>query len=122
MAYGVLYGDLMMTLANQTRPYEIKKGSADALCKKWTDKLVDELAHKRLSYSKVKKNYDCNNKGLRRRGEETAYKAVKVGIVGEIYVKFFAELGNNKLEGVSRRRGRGGRNARTCRLLQLLPL
>ena len=59
MAYGVLYGDLMMTLANQTRPYEIKKGSADALCKKWTDKLVDELTHKHLSYSKVKKNYDA---------------------------------------------------------------
>ena len=96
MAYGVLYGDLMMTLANQTRPYEIKKGSADALCKKWTDKLVDELTHKHLSYSKVKKNYDAIIKDFAA-VEREQRKAVKVGIVGEIYVKF-SPLGNNKLE------------------------
>lgn len=96
MAYGMLYGDLMMTLANQTRPYEIKKGSADALCKKWTDKLVDELTHKHLSYSKVKKNYDAIIKDFAAIEREQR-KAVKVGIVGEIYVKF-SPLGNNKLE------------------------
>ncbi len=96
MAYGVLYGDLMMTLANQTRPYEVKKGAADELCGVWTDRLVDELAHRRISYSKVKKNYDAIIKDFAAI-ERVNRKAVRVGIVGEIYVKF-SPLGNNKLE------------------------
>lgn len=31
MMYGVLYGDLLMTLVNQTKPYEVEPGSAQAL-------------------------------------------------------------------------------------------
>ena len=31
MMYGVLYGDLLMTLVNQCKPYEITRGSAQAL-------------------------------------------------------------------------------------------
>lgn len=96
MAYGVLYGDLMMSLANQVRPYEKQKGAADELCRKWTDILVEELAHKRLSYAKVKKNYDkiiADFASIEREKRD----AVRVGIVGEIYVKF-SPLGNNQLE------------------------
>lgn len=94
--YAVLYGDLMMTLINQTKPYERVSGSSEKLADEWTDRLAYEMTHKSLKYSDVKKNYakmvaDFANIPL------TGEKKVKVGIVGEIFVKF-SPLGNNNLE------------------------
>ena len=34
MMYGVLYGDLLMTLMNQCKPYELEKGAAQALAER----------------------------------------------------------------------------------------
>ena len=96
MAYGVLYGDLMMALANQVRPYELEKGAADALCDRWTDVLVKELASKTINYGHIKKNYDAIVADFAKIPREKR-EAVRVGIVGEIYVKF-SPLGNNGLE------------------------
>ena len=94
--YAVLYGDLIMTLVNQTKPYEVNKGETEALADAWTDRLVDEMTHRRIKYSAVKENYrriveDFSN--IKRTDE----RKVKVGIVGEIFVKF-SPLGNNNLE------------------------
>lgn len=94
--YAVLYGDLMMTLINQTKPYECVSGSSEKLADEWTDRLAYEMTHKSLKYSDVKKNYakmvaDFASISL------TGEKKVKVGIVGEIFVKF-SPLGNNNLE------------------------
>ena len=99
MAYGVLYGDLMMSLCNQTRPYELEKGAADALCARWTERLVGELASRTIRYGRIKKNYAAivaDFAGIPRDAEKMK-RAVRVGIVGEIYVKF-SPLGNNGLE------------------------
>ncbi len=96
MAYGVLYGDLLMSLANQTRPYETEKGAADALSAKWTEKLVDELSSGVIRYGRVKKNYAAIIRDFAAIEREKR-DAVRVGIVGEIYVKF-SPLGNNGLE------------------------
>ena len=96
MAYGVLYGDLMMALANQVRPYEIEKGSADALCARWTERLVGELSSKVIRYGHIRKNYDAIVRDFAAIPREKR-QAVRVGIVGEIYVKF-SPLGNNGLE------------------------
>jgi predicted nucleotide-binding protein (sugar kinase/HSP70/actin superfamily) len=99
MAYGVMYGDLMMALANQTRPYETEKGAADALCAEWTERLVAELASRILRYGRVKKNYAAIVADFAKipRDEEKMKHTPRVGIVGEIYVKF-SPLGNNGLE------------------------
>ncbi len=94
--YAVLYGDLLMSLINQTRPYETVKGSAEALADKWVDRLVDEMTHHTIRYSAVKKNYDRIVSDFAKI-EKTKEKKVKVGIVGEIFVKF-SPLGNNNLE------------------------
>lgn len=94
--YAILYGDLLMTLINQTRPRETVKGSAEALADKWVDILAKEITEGRISYGKVKKNYRkiiADFARIERRDE----KIVKVGIVGEIFVKF-SPLGNNNLE------------------------
>ena len=96
LVYAVFYGDLLMLLKNQCRPYEINEGETEAICEKWTKKLVDEMAEGQMSYKTVKCRYaeivsDFHN--MPRKNE----KKIKVGIVGEIFVKF-SPLGNNHLE------------------------
>ena len=96
MLYGVLYGDLLMTLVNQTRPYEIEKGAAQKLADEWTETLGTELGTGRVSYKDVKENYRRIIDSFARIPVEK-YPAVKVGVVGEIFVKY-SPLGNNNLE------------------------
>lgn len=97
MAYALLCGDLLMTLRNQCRSVETRKGSTDELCAKWTGILEKEMAKgSKASYKKVKDYYREIIKdfcALPRSKE----KRVKVGIVGEIYVKY-SPLANNSLE------------------------
>lgn len=98
MMYCVLYGDLMMLLSNQCRPYEQTKGETDALVKKWTDTLLLEMkSMKNVKYKHVKKNYEQIIYDFSQILKDTKRDKVKVGIVGEIYVKF-SPLGNNNLE------------------------
>ena len=97
MMYGVLYGDLIMSLVNQCKPYEVRAGESQALADRWTVRLADEMAHERvLSYRNVKKNY---RKILRDFNaiEVVRTQKPRVGIVGEIFVKY-SPLGNNNLE------------------------
>lgn len=97
LMYAVYYGDLLMLLRNQCKPYELEVGSAERLAEKWTDRLVDEMNSKgALNYNHVKQNYvqivkDFNNI------PRINIKKVKVGVVGEIFVKY-SPLGNNNLE------------------------
>lgn len=96
MLYATLYGDLIMLLENQCKPYEVKKGSAKAVSEKLTKVLTDEMDKKHFSLVRIKKNYkriiDEFGK-IELKHEEK----VKVGIVGEIFVKF-SPAGNNGLE------------------------
>ena len=96
MMYGVLYGDLLMTLVNQTRPYELEKGAAQKLADEWTEILGAELGAGRVSYKDVKENYRRIIDSFGRIPVEKR-PAVKVGVVGEIFVKY-SPLGNNNLE------------------------
>ncbi len=94
--YCIFYGDLLLSLKNQVTPYEINKGDAQRLAEKITDELGQKVGDMGVSFRKVRKN--CQKiieqfKEIPVRREEK----VKVGVVGEIYVKFSA-LGNNGLE------------------------
>ena len=97
MLYAVVYGDLLLSLSNQCRPYEINKGQTRALADSWTKKLGRELGSgTKIRYKDIKENYkkivaDFAAIPLEKR------RAVKVGIVGEIFVKY-SPLGNNNLE------------------------
>ncbi len=98
MLYCAFYGDLMMLMANQCRPYEKTPGETDALVKKWTDKLLEESSHAQtMRYGHVRKNYRLIADDFARILGDTKRDKIKVGIVGEIYVKF-SPLGNNNLE------------------------
>ena len=41
--YALNYGDLLMLLANQCRPYELEPGATDALVDKWANRLTGEM-------------------------------------------------------------------------------
>ncbi|MBQ9805485.1 MAG: 2-hydroxyacyl-CoA dehydratase [Clostridia bacterium] len=97
MVYSVLYADLLMLLKNQCIPYEVNKGESEALAERLTHELADEMAHKKMvSYRRVKKNY---RKIVRAFAAIPCVRTKKprVGIVGEIFVKY-SPLGNNRLE------------------------
>jgi predicted nucleotide-binding protein (sugar kinase/HSP70/actin superfamily) len=95
--YSMLFGDLIMLLANQCRPYEVNKGVTDALVEKWINKLTEEYKlPKYLKYKNVKANLElitADFATIELKDEEK----IRVGIVGEIFIKY-AALGNNNLE------------------------
>lgn len=97
LMYAVTCGDLLMSLYNQCRTTEINRGQSRALLDRWTERVAHKMRTKGpLRYSKIKECYREIVKDfaqLPRRDE----KPVRVGIVGEIYVKF-SSLGNNGLE------------------------
>ena len=97
IAAALVYGDVIMLCRNQVRPYEINKGDTNKLEQKWAEKISEQFA---------------NGDGYKTKDiEEGLYQIckefseipvnrvpkVKVGVVGEIYVKY-ARLGNNDLE------------------------
>ena len=96
LVYSVTYGDLIMLLRNQCIPYEKVQGSTEKKCKEWTERLVAHMSKSHLSYREVKKNYAAIVKDFASIPKNDE-KKIKVGIVGEIFVKF-SPLGNNNLE------------------------
>lgn len=88
-----LYGDLLMKLLYHIRPYEINKGESEKVYEKWNEKIVSNV-------------YDGSIKVFKSNIEKiikdfisikvNEIKKVKVGIVGEIFVKF-SPLANNDL-------------------------
>ena len=97
MVYAVLYADLMMSLLNQCKPYEVTPGESQALADRLTRELADEMAHEKvLSYRRVKKNYRRIIRAFNAIERKKTNKP-RVGIVGEIFVKY-SPLGNNNLE------------------------
>ena len=95
--YAMMYGDIIVNVANQVRPYEVTAGDADAMIDRWSQKLVDGFqAGKGMSRKQMRANFDaiCSDfSAIPVAGEPK----IRVGVVGEIYVKF-APLGNNNLE------------------------
>lgn len=93
----LVYGDLIMLLYNQVRPYEVTPGAARAAADKWNRELLEQFRHNRgLAGPGVARNMRSIARefaDIPRRKE----KKTRVGIVGEIYVKY-SPFGNNALE------------------------
>lgn len=94
LAFSILYGDTIMWCYNQTKPYEVESGAADRARDSAVEYVLDKF--KKGGYGKYKKinRYII---GLFAAVERKREEKVKVGIVGEIYVKY-STLGNNNLE------------------------
>ncbi len=97
MLFAALCGDLLMLLRNQVKPYETEPGAAEALEARWVEKLAGGLSKgRRLRYRDIKGWYRQIVRDFQALPVQGARK-VRVGIVGEIFVKF-SPLGNNELE------------------------
>lgn len=94
LAYSIFYGDSIMWCYNQTKPYEAEADAADAARTKAIELVVNKF--KKGGYSKYKK-ITAEIIKVFAAVERNNERKVKVGIVGEIYVKY-SGLGNNKLE------------------------
>ena len=93
----VTCGDLLMSLVNQVKPYEKTVGAAEALANRWVDTLTNEMSRPGyFAYGKVKNFYRAILDDFAA-VPVNDIKKVRVGIVGEIFVKF-SPLGNNELE------------------------
>ncbi|MDD3165155.1 MAG: 2-hydroxyacyl-CoA dehydratase [Oscillospiraceae bacterium] len=97
LIYAMMYGDLIMNVANQVRPYEETVGDADRLAAQWQSRLVATFqTGKGMSRGQMRTIFPqiCSEfAAIPVSGAEK----VRVGVVGEIYIKFSA-LGNNALE------------------------
>ncbi len=88
----LVYGDLFMRVVYRTRPYEIEVGSVNALHEKWKKRVIDDLTNGRTH---------TFHKNIRSIIQEFDHLPIhedmvkpKVGIVGEILVKFLPMANN----------------------------
>ena len=89
----VCYGDLLMKLLLGTRPFEVKNGSSLEIYNKWQEKCYKALA--RGKFSEFKKNIKAIVKDFLN-VEVKKIDKPKVGIVGEILIKYHS-FGNDNL-------------------------
>ena len=87
------YGDIFMNVVYRTRPYEKVPGSVNALHEKWKKVLIEQLTKDKVSMKDYKKNLhaivnDFDNIEL------LDIKKPRVGVVGEILVKFLPSANN----------------------------
>ena len=95
MIFSLLYADFLMCLMNQIIPYEKNPGETRALVEAWQNRLLDQMNGP--LFVRLKRNYRAILKDFAAIPADRSVQKVKVGIVGEIYLKY-APLGNNNLE------------------------
>lgn len=97
LIYAMMYGDLIVNVANQVRPYELNHGDTDRMVEHWENKLIEGFqAGKGMNRKQMCacfRNICSDFETISVSHEEK----IRVGVVGEIYVKF-SPLGNNNLE------------------------
>ena len=93
----VIYGDMLMLLKNQTLPYEVNAGDTERTVHRWIGELTEQFRRgKGLSGRALRRNLRAMAEDFHRIPREKK-ELTRVGIVGEIYVKY-AAFGNNGLE------------------------
>ncbi len=98
--HALCYGDIFQKVLYRTRPYELVPGSANALHKKWLDIVCKSLSRKDFRYTLFWSEYKKNVRNIIKEFDELpldeSIKKPRVGIVGEILVKY-APMANNHL-------------------------
>jgi predicted nucleotide-binding protein (sugar kinase/HSP70/actin superfamily) len=93
----MVYGDALMLLRNQTEAYEVHKGDSNKMVEKWSNYLTDQFNHGKALSRKQQREILFRIVKDFASIEIKKVPKVKVGVVGEIYVKY-SSLGNNNLE------------------------
>lgn len=94
----LIYGDLFMRVLYRMRPYELEKGSADALHEKWVKKCIEHLTKKGYGFKEFKRNLKNIVREFDALPINEELKKPRVGIVGEILVKFLPSANNYLVE------------------------
>ena len=96
-AYGAVFGDIFMRCVYRMRPYEKEKGSVEAVHQKWLKRCQEFVSAKHMSFFKFRKmcrqmiaDFDAI--------PVTGEVKPRVGIVGEILVKFAPAANNHLVE------------------------
>ena len=93
----IFYGDMLAALRNQIAPYENEAGAADRMVDRWVERLGRViLADKGYTARELKHTFPLIAKEFAAI-PVTRTPKVRVGVVGEIYVKY-SPLGNNDLQ------------------------
>lgn len=102
-AHAIVYGDLFMRCLYRVRPYEKDPDSANALHKKWQEICIDSLTNPRSKHK-----YKAVCKGIVEAFDtfpiDESVKKPRVGVVGEILVKYMP-LANNHIVELLEREG-----------------
>ena len=95
--FAMMYGDIIVQTSNQVRPYEVTAGQTDGAIESCMQRLLDGMDQgKGLSYPQMRENFKWIVQTFRDIPVQGEPK-VRVGVVGEIYIKY-SPLGNNNLE------------------------
>ena len=92
----IVYGDLLMRCLYHVRPYEAEAGSANALHKKWEKMAIDSITEPRAGWTEYRKVCKGIVEAFDKLPIHEQIRKPKVGIVGEILVKYMP-LANNHL-------------------------
>ena len=95
--YALIFGDLIMCLKNQCIPYEVNKGETENVSLKYVNEIIEILTKDKINKKQVKKEYVKIIEAFKSIKLDKSVEKLKVGVVGEIFVKF-SPLGNNDLE------------------------
>ena len=100
---GIVYGDLLMRCLYRVRPYELEPGSADDLHRHWQKKCIEALSskHSTRAYRRICREIVADFDKLPIHED---LKKPRVGVVGEILVKYMP-LANNHLVELLEREG-----------------
>lgn len=92
LAVAAVYGDVIMRVLYATRPYEKEKGTCQKILDKWHDPIIDNVIHfKKSKFEKNIKQIVDDFDNVERTGEVKP----RVGVVGEILVKYHPNANNN---------------------------
>ena len=101
----LIFGDFLMQVVNEIIPYEVNKGETMEVYQEMHKLLATSLCHNNICAWKLpKKLIDIVIKRFSEIEVDRSVIKPKVGVVGEIYVKY-SPLGNNNLEQVLRNEG-----------------
>ena len=90
--HALIYGDLFMRVVYRTRPYEKVPGSVNALHEKWKQRCIKAVQHPVMS--EFKKNIAAIVRDFDEIECNENLKKPRVGIVGEILVKYLPAANN----------------------------
>ena len=95
MLAAVMYGDMLMNIYDQALPYHDRE-KVEAALERCKEKLIKQIGH--LSFYKTKKNYKMILEEFKDLKPDLENRKPRVGIVGEIYVKYSPYANNNLAE------------------------